>query len=203
MILKMNQRKIIVITAIMIIVLISIGLVASLFLGEFSIGLSKIKKIDEKYNYSIKDYPINFSKIEESQLSVNDLSFMSSELKNIQIKAKNSALLSYIEFRTDLLEAEMNYKLALELGEQGNTKDGFGCKDKPYIISAASYKNQSAHAGYKAVSKLQEFFKTYPQEADLTEIPKSFPLFLNVSLQEIEKKSNSTIKFINRVCPDN
>lgn len=198
----MNKRKIIVMTAIAIVVLASIGLVATLFLNEFNIGFLKIKKIDEKYSYSIKDYPTNFSKVEESLLTIKDRTFMSNELKEVGKGSKDEALLKYIEFRTGLLDAEINYKLSMEIGNRGDIRDGFGCKDKPFIISAASYKNQSAQSGYNAVNKLKEFFEKNPNEADLTEIPKSLPLFLNVSFQDIEKKANSTIRFINRVCPD-
>ena len=198
----MNIKKVLWAILVLLIVISIFSLFASLFVGSFHLGLSKIKKIDEKYSVSLKEYPIDFTQINQMPLTITDITFMSNEFKALKENSKDEALLRYLNFRMSLLEAEMNYKLAFALGKKGDTSDGFGCKDKPVIIEAASYKNMSAQIGYAAVEHLKTFFEQYPKQAALTEVPQSWPVFLNVSFSEIERKSGSTIRFIKRICPD-
>lgn len=198
----MTTRKVLLIVVSVILFLAVAGVVATLFLDDFSKGLSKVKKIDKKYAFSIENYPMDFSQSGGSHLTVTDITFMSKELEELRKENKDAALSHYLNFRIALLDAEMNYKLALALGNKGSVDDGFGCKDKPVIIEAASYKNMSSQSGFEAVESLSALFDSYPEQAELIGLPKSMPLVLDTSFAQIGKKSNSTINFINRVCPD-
>lgn len=191
-------KKVIAIIAILLLV----GILLSYFLGEFQLGLSKVKKIDEEYGVSMSEYPLSFAEVNQIPLTVNDITLMLDELRTLRENSKDSALLQFLDFRISLLEAEMQYKLALALGKKGDVSDGFGCRDEPVIIEAAAYKNQSAQVGYRAVNHLTGFLTKYPRQAEIAGVPESWPVFLNASFQEIEKNAGGTIRFIKRVCSE-
>ncbi len=163
---------------------------------DFDYGIKKINETNNKYGVTLETYP---KEIEQLNLLFNDLT----ELKKINLTKDKEPFNYLIDYRIKNIEAEKLYIASQKYGIIGTTKDGFGCKSRPFIIESAQLRNLSALNGFEAIQLLQKFIDEYPSQAKTAGFSQKNVLFGNATFSVILKDAIKDNKVINNFCPKN
>lgn len=163
---------------------------------DFKYGIKQINNINAKYNATMEEYPKTTSQI---NLMLSEYG----ELKNLKLEKGQEPFNYIINYRILNLEAEKLYAEGKKYGETGTTKDGFGCKQRPFVIESVSFRNRSALKGFEAVDLLRELVNKYPEEAGLANLSLKNALFLNATFYQISREARTDSNVINNFCPKN
>ena len=163
---------------------------------DFNYGLKQITKLNSKYNTTMETYPKSINKINSM---LNDFE----DLKKLQLKTGQELFNYIIGYRMLNLEAEKLYIGGQKYGDYGTTKNGFGCRARPFIIESASLRNSSAVKGFEAVNLLREFVGKYPKESASAGLSFKNALFLNATFYQVSQDAVSDSNIINYFCPEN
>ena len=163
---------------------------------DFKYGLDKISSLNSKYNTTIDTYPKSIAQI---GLMLDDYR----QLKNIQLDSGQESFVYVVDYRILNLEAEKLYIESQNYGSVGTTKDGFGCRSRPFIIESADLRNKSSLKAFEAVSLIREFIDKHPEDAGLAGLSAKTALFLNATFYQISKDARADSNVINHFCPIN
>ena len=163
---------------------------------DFKYGLSKVIKLNSKYNSTMETYP---SDINQINLMLSDLT----ELKSPGLDSGQEPFNYIVDYQRLNLEAEKLYIQSQKYGNAGTTEYGFGCKIRPLIIESAALRNMAAQKGFDAVNLLKDFVEKYPKEASSAGLSQKNALFLNATFYEVGRVARSDSNIINHFCPEN
>ena len=163
---------------------------------DFRHGLGKISSLNSKYNTTIDTYPKSIAQID---LMLDDYR----QLKNFQLDSGQESFAYIVDYRILNLEAEKLYIESQRYGSAGTTKDGFGCRSRPFIIESAGLRNKSSLKAFEAVTLVREFIGKHPEDAGLSGLSAKTALFLNATFYQISRDARSDSKVINNFCPIN
>ena len=149
--------------------------------STFEKELKKVLELDSKYNASFytealdkenwfSDYKIYDFDWNRTTVNINDVPWMVEELEKMreeyykkEMTDDNKAILLLIKARIKMLESQRMYLLGKALGTKGDTYDGFRCSEKPFILNASHYFNESTRIGQEATGILDDLLTYFPQ----------------------------------------
>jgi len=163
---------------------------------DFRYGLGKISSLNSKYNTTIDTYP-------KSIAQINSMLEDYRQLKNIQLDSGQESFAYVADYRILNLEAEKLYIESQKYGGSGTTKEGFGCRSRPFIIESVSLRNKSSLKAFEAVSLIREFIDKHPEDAGLSGLSAKTALFLNATFYQVSRDARTDSNVINHFCPMN
>ena len=137
-------------------------------MNYFEKEFKKIIELDKKYNTSFytealdvenrfsdhKIYDFDWNRtiisIGNIPLMVEELEKMREEYSKGEMTDDNKAIILFIEARVGMLESEKMYLIGSSFGSKGDSYDGFGCGERPYILNTSYHFNESVRIGQEA-----------------------------------------------------
>ncbi len=163
---------------------------------NFEYGLGKLNEIDSKYNVTMDSVPTGQK---ETSLMISELEILGEE----KLESGQEAFDSLLIYRTASIEAAQIYAKGASFGAKGTTKDGFGCKDRPFVIESGQLRNSSAQKGFEAVSALWNLVEKYPREANASGLTGKNAVLMNGTFYKIYLDARSDIITIKNMCTEN
>lgn len=113
----------------------------------FAEGFQKVVELDAKYNGSFKEEGINYTVVPLENIDeyLKEIGEFEKDIRAGKDTRDKEALLLFINVRKNMLSAEKNYQLALQIGDIGLVTDekGFTCGEARYILDVAYYYNET------------------------------------------------------------
>ncbi|MBW2980856.1 hypothetical protein KY360_05560 [Candidatus Woesearchaeota archaeon] len=141
---------------------------------KFEKGLKEVEAIDAEHGTSMYK-----ERLDKVMLNIWDAEEMLSELDAMKAKLEGrgatndiKALLLLIDFRKNMLEAELGMIKVRHIGSKGNIMDSFTCKDKEYILNASLLMKDAVYKGADALTALDKLtgFAVASEHIDRDEI---------------------------------
>ncbi len=185
--------------------------------SSFDKEFRKVLDLDKKYNASLytealdvenrfssnRGYHFDWNRtivdIEKIPLMVEELEKMRNDYYKKEMTEDNKAILLFIKARIEMLESERTYLTGLSIGAKGDTYYGFKCSEKPYILEASHYFNESVRIGQEATDMLDKILTRFPQTRDFLS-EDNRPKFYDSPFWPIREYSRSNRMAVEKVC---
>jgi len=98
---------------------------------------------------------------------IEDLEKFKAKLEKYENTTDFQALLILVDARINMLKSEKYFHLARDIGDIGIATGDFRCSEKPYLLNAAYYYNNSFKYGIQAYSQLDDLLNIYKNVTNL------------------------------------
>ena len=165
----------------------------------FESTLDELNQIDTKYGTSLYEEHLNYNlpSMDIIKGVRKDIILMEVDIPD---SGHKKAINELIKFRLLMLDAEDNYHKFLSYGKTGLVHDGFGCKEKPYILEAQDYWNKSLMAFRESVFTMDMMLTNYPETRIFIEPER--PFYLNFNWTKEHLSNEYSLRTVNRLCPE-
>ena len=143
--------------------------------------------------------------MERSPAGADSISSLSAEIVSLKRKATENEgtkpLLLLLDYRISLLEADRLLIEGFKWGAASTTEPGFGCKKgSERILNSSQLRNQSATAGFEAITALQQLIEQYPEKAAALNLTQRTVLTLSVNYAVVQKQAEKDHRVVMGFC---
>lgn len=168
----------------------------------FEDGFNELMALDTKYNTDFYTENINTSQWPLEEIDIINQDYIALRDRfNQSASTSRGPLLLLMEYKINNIEATKYFKLKNAIGSRGTVRDGFSCKDKPFVLMAVQYFNTSHQHLLKARYAMDDLLTYYPQSRTVIDIENRRPIIMDPPFAEILRFIDGETRIINKFCP--
>lgn len=168
----------------------------------FDEAVKKISQIDSRHNISFSDYEKGLFYLRAKPRYPNpfNVAEMQEVLEEYSAIVGDRAANLFVDFRKNLLEAEMHYRLSYKRWEGDIQNNPLQCKNKGYIAESIAHQNSSIKKINAMLINVTELKVNYPNEFSKLNISEKWIKLMNDTITDFNGDITYKLDFYNRFC---
>jgi len=169
---------------------------------SFDEAVEKINRIDERHNVSFSDYQkglfyLRYHPRYPNPFNVDEIKEVIKEYSKINGDEPTNL---FVDFRKNLLEAEMNYRLSYKNYKGDIQNYPLQCRNKNYVYESVAYQNESIREINEMLTNLSLLKERYPIEFSKLNISEDWIKLMNNTIVDFQADIDFKLETFNQFC---
>lgn len=163
----------------------------------FEKGLAELKEIEEKYNTFHPSLPLTE---QDTWAMFGEMNVLKNRVENMKQTNDIRALRYFLFFRWKAYESNIQLRSANNFALQQTADGTLICPTRPRFLSRIKHLDRTMEYGDEAIKYLNIFYKNYPEQYALVDLPLIYPKVFEASYIQLEDRNKKEKEIVVSMC---